>query len=472
MKEKKNKSPKDIEKRKAKIKKIIFFILHGISYILSIMFIGALVIGGCSQKANTYKSANASYVNEKLTDIDSISVTNINAYKYQLNSSDVALNIPSINVIKSYFNFEDSFEIDINYNNLNSKSGENVFTRLYFSSNSIGFNGEKVGDNSILPTRFSCTLFDVIDGEYIYTPVLQDLVNHTFTRDIPLDYICSEFFDGTISILNYSSLSFTLDNVSSDNVKALKFLCFYLSQYSLLVANTRINNNISYYINLGLYPLGYTNGMLGYVYDRSFDNVTYEFIVGNFTYGGLKYDSFLIEYQAFNNVYKYFNNGGNVVEGQNLIVTANVVFIKRVSFVNSFNNDSFDFISPVLTNNNGVYTIGGYTYHINPSYQLVRFHTLANYIDTNINYSFNLNGTTRNKFVMRNNIFTILNYTEDYSGSTGENLINVFDLISRGFAGLGGILGIAILPSLTIGTLLAIPLVMVLVMFIIKLFKR
>ena len=49
---------------------------------------------------------------------------------------------------------------------------------------------------------------------------------------------------------------------------------------------------------------------------------------------------------------------------------------------------------------------------------------------------------------------------------------NVFDLLGSAFTSLGGLLGIAILPSITLGTLLFVPLVVVIILFIVGLFKR
>lgn len=49
---------------------------------------------------------------------------------------------------------------------------------------------------------------------------------------------------------------------------------------------------------------------------------------------------------------------------------------------------------------------------------------------------------------------------------------NVFDLLGSAFTSLGGLLGIAVLPSITLGTLLFVPLVVLIILFIVGLFKR
>ena len=66
----------------------------------------------------------------------------------------------------------------------------------------------------------------------------------------------------------------------------------------------------------------------------------------------------------------------------------------------------------------------------------------------------------------------LLNDSTIHTGGDGNALYDVFDLISMAFRSIASILGITILPGVTLGTLIFIPVVAIIVIFIVWLFKR
>lgn len=56
--------------------------------------------------------------------------------------------------------------------------------------------------------------------------------------------------------------------------------------------------------------------------------------------------------------------------------------------------------------------------------------------------------------------------------NTGNNLLNVFNLVRMGWNGIFPILSMEILPGLYLGTLIFIPFVFMIIFAVIKLFKR
>lgn len=450
-------TPKQKQELKDRRKKLIFKYLHGLCYFLSVLFIIVCIVVGvnsCSKGGSTNKQQDKTqlhYDNKKeaISDYNSLITYSDGTYvvKNDLNLTaskirEYRTNLAALgnpqdgNNFYVYFSLYGtgyySFEIDL-YSSvpghyeyfLNFHRAGTLMRQLIVVSNntSWGSNGENIisfSYDTYLNNNFSITT------DYLE----QNWDNNQFnTSD-------EEFIKCMLFWCDYQSNSSGGDNPSDVVSGAVSLNSFTLNQD--IFVNACLNQPQRY---LTAWP--YTGEVL-----HHFDYECY----------------FSSNHQDFNKIRITYNEGTNTPymdsSGQLSFSNGNVTIFNSITYINTTTNTS------VIVNINEWYTI----YQEDNSTTYTAYNWRGRWLaDEYRIIEFKDNLVSMDTL----NILQKLN-SGSLAGPSGTdiNITNAFTLLGNAFSSVSSLFTIVILPGITLGTLLFLPLVIVLVLFIIKILRK
>lgn len=316
-------------------------------------------------------------------------------------------------------------------------------------------------------TSVEGALCNISDGTRSLGLVFNDSGEHSYTlsfigpfgsKDI---YSLSDYYDyyyyGTLDELNINFSDWYIVKENNSFNHAIGFVIFYFSQYSFSGSVYDISTSKP----VVLFSSALLNNYFG------FSSIHGEKIVykGWFKCNGVYYNEIKMTCIDAQGTKYYEGQALNSSQLKQINSSPNYyIYVMNVQFINTINNSS-------------IYAYTTRSYAIDD--------TLSNYLDISyngwnvrevefINISCVGSPQVRNDLVNLGYYKTITHLNDLISSSSNNNswLNNSFSLINSALFGLGGLFSIQILPFVNLGTLIFLPLLFVIVLFVVKLFKR
>ena len=383
---------------------------------------------------------------------------------------------------------------------------------------------------------FTCSYiaFDSVSGVYSYVTFLQySLSSGSQINGVPVNilggYYDLNYFNAFVELMSGKyviNTDFTLDLSNNSRFGILGLALF--SQYSIQNINVHFTEKyyrlqISYdrYLSLPVggydailhgykspipfYNLNYSDLLFAYndyqvinnfvikIENYSYDFKDYLIDSGVYYYDGVYYDSIYIKYyhlaqgESF-----YYTKGNNVGDLGTYLDTQSYIAVSNYEYVP---------LCIYLYHNTGTQNLGNdilpifnfcdFDYKVNDGLNVSYWQNINNYINFDIpSINFNLYFHKLGFNNVSSVYYTFFKYylsldssfqfvVKDNGVHINDGSINIyspysttFDLINIGFGGIISLMGFYILPGISIGALLMVPMVLTLVLVVVKLFKR
>lgn len=483
-KKKKPLSDKAKEERKQKIKKIVKRVLDILVYGFTIFMIFGLLVGSCNSRA---KVVSAYYHTDNgYTSLPSVIVDNTSTslrYYYDYNSSKT---FPSWSTLFSVLPGTNAFGL-VRLENSISVDGDNLVYLQAFHHPSGYYTLSLRTDDDVFP-----------QANIVLIEVYTDRIN------VARPDLFTAIFNGNYRVF--------VNNHTTNNDNFFRWLAYYFGELGY--------NRITYSFPLNIASLGYlfvnsdNNDTLienGYFFKNSeFDfsidydetpyplqvSVIYNVFVGSFRVNGVYYSTISFNFSSVYGARLTENNRANIayyMPGSDTYINSLNEFYKGYWYIDSITYSGFGNSTLVYRTFNeisgGTATGQGLSWR----YDFVNnwvgdsYYSSSPYRDLYIYYVYDaLSGSVHHPFTdyfPQLSLYTyadFLNYIGDAypSGNAGvpsdtsAPFTSVFEWLKIALAGAMPFFGYTLLPGITIGTLIMIPITMSIILFVVKLFKR
>lgn len=456
--------------KKDKIKKIILTTVRVISYILSGLFIITLILSSCS----SVKGASA--YDDTSTNVDFYE-SDSNIYNFELNK-DLLKYLPDVHSIErlmNHYDVDDYSYLNCTYNvndsNVIERNGNLYFLQsvvLTKLPSSDKLNLSLVVNDFEEEFYISLCSYNLIHTNVVNNWYIDFRIDNNFSYPLSFDYVIDDFCNGSYTFTDYVSSSVT-------NPIGVYFLRYYCTNYSFKGGNAHLKG-IYGWANLfnryyGLNRYGYSDFFFEYAIEAGeFEDY---FLIGKVEYDHKFYNSIKFVLKSAKGMSVVTPNEVTAVGGLGFIVNVDYVFyIDEVYLSNNVVNSNYDvlmFKANIFTSND-IYTSTdfawkcNYNSYINANY-VFKLWSISPYVldDSNGEYQTSLS-------LINDTLFDVYNF--DYGNDVSNSvLIDSFTLINLSLGGVLSLLNYAILPGVSIGVLISIPLVFGLIMFVIKLLR-
>lgn len=440
-------SKKEIEEnklKKQKVFKILKRILDIIVYLWALILTIGLIVGSCSKKNNG--STNLQL--RKMNDINNSALTvgglDLSDYKYMYSMKYSEGDIVEFSERQMALYMNRFGYSDIEY----PSPQPSVFRYFTFTDYEVYIYENKVF-YPVQQIRFQLICENEIDAQPSYYKFQLNTIEFYYNGAFRYGVKPDDFLENPV-VYSFEvqkwNLFTTNEATNPNDIFTEGFLDYWCITQELNLSNFQFNNQINYNSPFDL-TLGnqFIKGNYNSMITKSY-NLPY------FVSGGVIYNQIVLKYDTASAM--YFNVNDNVILGPSGSITYFAMF-----YQNSFTNVS---TMVNVRDNADYYHDGGYSLIQLPS------STWVSQEYRNISFLYDITDSDLLNVSQFNN-----NSAYSTSVTNGNiGLGNVFDLLSNSFNSLLGLFNISIIPGVTIGVLMFLPLVVTIIVLVFKAVKK